>query len=44
MLIEGSSGVAIAAAIKAGAGALSGTSIVVSCGANISRSTLQSVL
>lgn len=44
MLLEGAGGVAIAGALAAGEAWTAGRSLIVICGANISRSTLKSVL
>jgi threonine dehydratase len=44
MLLEGAGGVAIAGALHAGERWTAGRSLIVICGANISRSTLKSVL
>ena len=44
MLLEGAGGVAIAGALGAGEAWTTGRSLIVICGANISRSTLKSVL
>ena len=44
MLLEGAAGVAIAGALKAGKTWTAGRSVIVICGANISRDTLKSVL
>lgn len=44
MLLEGAGGVAIAGALAAGEAWTTGRSLVVICGANISRSTLKAVL
>lgn len=44
MLVEGAGGVAIAGALRAGEAWTAGRSMIVVCGANISRSTLKSVL
>jgi threonine dehydratase len=44
MLLEGAAGVAIAGALKVGKTWTAGRSVIVICGANISRDTLKSVL
>jgi threonine dehydratase len=44
MLLEGAAGVAIAGALRAGEAWTAGRSVIVICGANISRETLKSVL